>query len=407
MRGTRGGLLALALGLTLLAVVGNGGAKTTAPDLLLLDPIGAFDHPTFVTSPPGDESRLFVVQQGGIIKLVKSTGTTDVHDRSERARTTAASAACSRWPSRPTTRRAASSTSTTRTTRTATSRWTSSIGTRPIRTSATPSTRRAVITVPHPGQANHNGGQLAVRARRDALHGHRATAAAAAIRSGRARTSRSCAGRSCASTRARTGRTRTPCRPTTRSWARRRGSRRSGRTASATRGASRSTASTANFILGDVGQNTWEEIDYRPIDMGWGRGVNFGWSCMEARHLYGNCPEPPNHTPPVYEYNHNIGGCSITGGYVGRDQEVPSLLGRYVYADYCAGKIWSNLLGIPDATDNREETDIPISLDRPRSARTRAATCTSWARAAGTTCSGSGSRIRPGSSARRSTTCRS
>ncbi len=115
--------------------------------------------------------------------------------------------------------------------------------------------------------------------------------------------------------------------------------------------------------LGDVGQNTWEEIDYRPIDVGWGRGVNFGWSCMEARHLYGNCPEPPNDTPPVYEYNHNIGTCSITGGYVGRDQEVPSLFGRYVYADYCGGQIWSNLLAIPDATDNREETDI--SMDDP------------------------------------------
>ena len=65
---------------------------------------------------------------------------------------------------------------------------------------------------------------------------------------------------------------------------------------------------TGDFTLGDVGQNTWEEIDYRPIDVGWGRGVNFGWSCMEARHLYGNCAEPPNHTPPVFEYNHNIGG---------------------------------------------------------------------------------------------------
>jgi len=68
MRGTRGGLIALALGFALLAVVGNGGAKSTAPDLLLLEPIGAFDHPTFLTSPPGDEARLFVVQQGGIIK---------------------------------------------------------------------------------------------------------------------------------------------------------------------------------------------------------------------------------------------------------------------------------------------------------------------------------------------------
>ena len=59
--------MALALGLVLLAITGNGGAKTAAPDLLLLNPIGAFDHPTFATSPPGDESRLFVVQQPGQI----------------------------------------------------------------------------------------------------------------------------------------------------------------------------------------------------------------------------------------------------------------------------------------------------------------------------------------------------
>src|SRR5262245_19824545 len=76
MRGTRGGLPALALGLALLAIVGNGGAKNAAPDVLLLTPVGAFTDPTFVTSAPGDESRLFVVQQTGEIMLVKSTETT-------------------------------------------------------------------------------------------------------------------------------------------------------------------------------------------------------------------------------------------------------------------------------------------------------------------------------------------
>ena len=63
---------------------------------------------------------------------------------------------------------------------------------------------------------------------------------------------------------------------------------------------------------------------------------------MEGRHPIDGrtAREPPNHTPPVYEYTpRSIGACSITGGYVVRDQEVPSLLGRYVYADYCNGKI--------------------------------------------------------------------
>ena len=54
--------------------------------------------------------------------------------------------------------------------------------------------------------------------------------------------------------------------------------------------------------------------------------MNFGWSCMEGRHLYsGNCPEPPNHVPPVWEYSHGS-GCSITGGYVVRDPALPSLV---------------------------------------------------------------------------------
>ncbi len=79
---------------------------------------------------------------------------------------------------------------------------------------------------------------------------------------------------------------------------------------------------TGAFVLGDVGQGAWEEIDWRPIDVGWGRGVNFGWSCMEGRHLYnGNCPEPENHTPPIFEYSHGA-GCSIDGGYVVRDPDI-------------------------------------------------------------------------------------
>ena len=99
----------------------------------------------------------------------------------------------------------------------------------------------------------------------------------------------------------------------------------------------------ANLSIGDVGQNAYEEIDYRPVDTGWGRGVNFGWSCFEGRHVYRTgdpyCnPPDPGIVPPVLEYSHAArNACSITGGYVVRDQEVQSLLGRYVYSDYCNG----------------------------------------------------------------------
>ena len=74
MRGTRGGLLAIVVGLAALApLVGNGGAAAS-PNALLLDPIPAhFVSPTYVTAPPGDATRVFVVEQGGTIQLYKNS----------------------------------------------------------------------------------------------------------------------------------------------------------------------------------------------------------------------------------------------------------------------------------------------------------------------------------------------
>ncbi|MBA2568897.1 MAG: PQQ-dependent sugar dehydrogenase, partial [Actinobacteria bacterium] len=108
---------------------------------------------------------------------------------------------------------------------------------------------------------------------------------------------------------------------------------------------------TGDLTIGDVGQGAWEEIDFA-LAPNAGRGMNFGWSCLEGRHLFGNCSEPSNHVPPVWEYSHPS-GCSITGGYVVRDPAVPSLFGRYVYTDYCtsggAFGLRSVMLAIPDA----------------------------------------------------------
>jgi glucose/arabinose dehydrogenase len=116
---------------------------------------------------------------------------------------------------------------------------------------------------------------------------------------------------------------------------------------------------TGDLSIADVGQNQWEEIDLSPAASGAGRGANFGWSCWEGRHVYENnsgnpeCnPLPTNHVPPVWEYSHNR-GCSITGGYVVRDQTLPALAGRYVYGDYCDAHLWSAQLRTPDAQEDR------------------------------------------------------
>jgi hypothetical protein len=117
-----------------------------------------------------------------------------------------------------------------------------------------------------------------------------------------------------------------------------------------------------DLTLADVGQGDWEEIDFVPTASGAGRGANFGWSCWEGRHQYlPNYNEDAcaaaraGHTQPVWEYpNEPARGCSVTGGYVVRDPELSALQGRYVYGDYCDDRLWSVILQVPAGRDNRE-----------------------------------------------------
>ena len=91
--------------------------------------------------------------------------------------------------------------------------------------------------------------------------------------------------------------------------------------------------------IGDVGQNTIEEVDRWPA--GAPAGPNFGWNTMEANACFkpGEGCDPAGLVLPVAEYGHDL-GCSITGGYVYRGSALPSLAGTYLYADYCSGTIW-------------------------------------------------------------------
>jgi glucose/arabinose dehydrogenase len=95
---------------------------------------------------------------------------------------------------------------------------------------------------------------------------------------------------------------------------------------------------TGNLTIGDVGQGAWEEVDF--VTNGSGRGANFGWDCFEGNALAASSgepqctPLPTNHTPPVLQYaNPPASNAAINGGYVVRDETIPTLLGRYLYAD--------------------------------------------------------------------------
>jgi len=98
---------------------------------------------------------------------------------------------------------------------------------------------------------------------------------------------------------------------------------------------------TGEMYIGDVGQGSWEEIDLEPAATG---GRNYGWSCREGKHNFrdhvciGVSP-----TDPIIEYSHSP-HCSVTGGFVYRG---PMALfnGYYFYGDYCSSVVWLAIEG--------------------------------------------------------------
>lgn len=105
------------------------------------------------------------------------------------------------------------------------------------------------------------------------------------------------------------------------------------------------------LYVADVGQNRLEEIDVVPAGQG---GLNYGWDVMEGS----DCFEPRDGCDrtglvlPVAEYAHDD-GCSVTGGFVYRGQDLPALRGHYFYADYCEGWIRSFRYAGGQAADAR------------------------------------------------------
>jgi glucose/arabinose dehydrogenase len=112
------------------------------------------------------------------------------------------------------------------------------------------------------------------------------------------------------------------------------------------------------LVIGDVGQNRYEEVDYTTV--GRASGANFGWDAFEGFHAYedenSGTPDPGGTTKPIFAYSHSRGGgsCSIIGGYVVRDPRLKGLRGRYVYADLCEGQLRSLVPHLKRASDDRK-----------------------------------------------------
>ena len=109
---------------------------------------------------------------------------------------------------------------------------------------------------------------------------------------------------------------------------------------------------TGDLYIGDVGQNAIEEIDFEPADAA--GGLNYGWKFKEGtRDDNGGPPPNFNSVAPVTEYEHS-NGCSVTGGFIYRGEDLPEFYGVYLYADYCSGKMWGLLRGADGSWQTQE-----------------------------------------------------
>lgn len=127
---------------------------------------------------------------------------------------------------------------------------------------------------------------------------------------------------------------------------------------------------TGDMYVADVGQVCWEEINFLPSSQI--AGSNLGWRQMEGAHCYVNgsgscdpagvsCGDEPacfdaSLTLPIFEYTHSE-GCSITGGYVYRGCRLPKLRGAYFYGDYCSGWVESIRVQNGEIVERRDWTD--------------------------------------------------
>jgi glucose/arabinose dehydrogenase len=110
-----------------------------------------------------------------------------------------------------------------------------------------------------------------------------------------------------------------------------------------------------DLYIADVGQNAWEEIDYRPRST-LAALANYGWNVFEGRARFrSGAPNSAGElVAPVHVYSHDE-GCSVTGGYVYHGRSMSAQAGRYFFGDFCSGTIWSLRIENGRAVDVRRE----------------------------------------------------
>jgi glucose/arabinose dehydrogenase len=122
------------------------------------------------------------------------------------------------------------------------------------------------------------------------------------------------------------------------------------------------------ILVGDVGQDRFEEVDYEGQHAL--RGANFGWDHFEGDHLFNypnddESPRPGRHyRAPIFEYAHRSNRCAIIGGYLVRSPNLGNLRGRYLYTDNCAGGLRSF---VPHRDRGRDDRPLGVHVEDPSS----------------------------------------
>jgi glucose/arabinose dehydrogenase len=347
-------------------VVGLAGAAGASAAVTLAQ-IGSFDQPVYVTAPAGDASRVFVVQRGGRIAVVRGGVSSTFLDISGRVRSSGGEQGLLSMAFAPD----YATSGTFYVYYTAPAPGGGATGSDLVISAfhaadadhGDPGSERVVLQIPHRLRDNHNGGQLQVgpdgmlwigtgdggggddqlgnaqktdAAWNDAAVGHDA-------RLGKLLRIDPAPGSGC------DGRCTIPAgnpgfaQPEI--WAY--GLRNPWRFSFDRAG--------GDLAIADVGQGTWEEVDFAPAGAGRGAGANYGWNVYEGAHPRGTtgpAGSPAGVTMPVLEKSHAAPDAfvSIAGGYVVRDPALPDLAGRYLYADTYKGDIRAVTLGPGGAT---------------------------------------------------------
>jgi glucose/sorbosone dehydrogenase len=336
--------LPIALGAALVASFAGAAAAGAA---VSLETIGSYSAPVYVTSDPTDENRIFIVEQDGRIQLTAGGATSQFLDLdsivlsagepgggNEQGLLSMAFA-----PDFHTSGRFYVF-------YTGTDGGSLHVGELTASGDfADPATLRDVITIPHPGAQNHNGGQLQL-----GPDGHLyASTGDGGTGGGPAQNPNNLLGKILRIDPTAGGGHTVPADNPLGNEVWSEGLRNPWRFSF--------DRATGDLLIADVGQATWEEVDFSPAPVA-GRGLNFGWPCREGPAAGpGGCSGA--FTDPVFWYQNDASTCAITGGYVVRDPGLTELQGRYVYADLCGGVVRSFDPVDPFGTDRSE--GLPVT----------------------------------------------